>query len=261
MKVVYAALAVLLIALFIPVLFKEGFDDYLNALMLARDPNWKPSAPGGEGSESARLQRENYCSDGTAKMSHIEGDCTKGIVTPAVTPGKPAGDAGGGGTVAIGSSCRTDYECKSGNCNRITLKCVASTTYTDSTSNKNLPTQISEDSTGAAPSSETDLDTYYTLLSGDSPGTTLTRNSRNSSNTTNNDNTNTNRNSRNNRNDENDVASATTSLTTSSNTTSTTNTVNGATADDFYSEFAPLLERDVKRIVRREIVKYDNESC
>ena len=257
MKIVYAALAVLLIALFIPVLFKEGFDDYLNALMLARDPNWKPSAPGGEGSESARLQRENYCSDGTAKMSHIEGDCTKGIVTPAVTPGKPAGDAGGGGTVAIGSSCRTDYDCKSGNCNRTTLKCVASTTYTDSTSNKNLPTQISEDSTGAAPSSQTDLDSYYTLLSGDSPATTLTTNSRNSS-STNNNNTNTNRNRRN---DENDETSATTPLTTSSNTTSTTNTVNGATADDFYSEFAPLLERDVKRIVRREIVKYDNESC
>jgi hypothetical protein len=260
MKVVYAALAVLLIALFIPVLFKEGFDDYLNALMLARDPKWKPSAPGGDGSESARLQRENYCSDGTAKMAHISGDCTLGLVTAAVTPGKPAGDAGGGGTVAIGGSCKTDYDCKSGNCNRTTLKCVASTTYTDSTSNKNLPTQVSEDSTGAAPSGQTDLDSYYTLLSGDSAtGTTSTTAGANSTNSTNSTNSN-NRNRRNNRNDETDETSATATVTTSS-PTSTTNTVSVTTADDFYSEFAPLLQRDVKRIVRKEIVKYDNESC
>jgi hypothetical protein len=108
------ALCIVLLILIVPILNKEGYDEYLNYLLQSSGyAGVKRPVDTQDYRESARLSSELYCKDGSLKMDHILANCSLNL-----SPTRAVKDVSGGRELAAGNPCKNDSQCYSRNCNR-----------------------------------------------------------------------------------------------------------------------------------------------
>jgi hypothetical protein len=108
------SLCIVLLILIVPILNKEGYDEYLNYLLQSSGyAGVKRPVDTQDYRESARLSSELYCKDGSLKMDHILANCSLNL-----SPTRAVKDVSGGRELAAGNPCKNDSQCYSRNCNR-----------------------------------------------------------------------------------------------------------------------------------------------
>jgi hypothetical protein len=108
------ALCIVLLILIVPILNKEGYDEYLNYLLQSNGyAGVKRPVDTHDYRESARLSSELYCKDGSLKMDHILANCSLNL-----SPTRAVKDVSGGRELAAGNPCKNDSQCYSRNCDR-----------------------------------------------------------------------------------------------------------------------------------------------
>lgn len=179
-------LGVLLITLSIGTrLLKEGYDNYLNALLLAR--GYDLPAPQLPGSSGYALEAKYTCPDGSSLFDHIDTDCSKPkVVVAASSPGTAesctVSDNSGAVVdscksissflfcdtsikkcntlntkeLAAGQACKYNNECLSRSCDNGKCAAVPSAQSIWASSSTNTASGI--------PTAMTNLDDYFSLL-------------------------------------------------------------------------------------------------
>ena len=107
-----------LIVIYAVASYKEGFDDYLDALKAERGYRVR-SKPMVDTSiqESTYLRAQTTCPDGTEKSEHVAGDCKQDLVKPyTVIPNLWLQNPFSNKEMADGQQCYFNRDCYSRNC-------------------------------------------------------------------------------------------------------------------------------------------------
>jgi hypothetical protein len=107
-----------LIVIYAVATYKEGFDDYTDALKAMRG-YFVPPPPKIDQvkKQSTYLRNQTMCPDGTKKSEHIASDCNQDLVKPyTVIPNLGLQNVFSNKKMADGQQCYFDKDCYSGNC-------------------------------------------------------------------------------------------------------------------------------------------------
>jgi len=107
-----------LIVIFAVATYKEGFDNYLDALKAARGYFVPPPPKVDQAKkQSTYLRNQTKCPDGTEKSEHVAGDCNQDLIKPyTVIPNMRLQNVFSNKQMADGQQCYFDKDCYSGNC-------------------------------------------------------------------------------------------------------------------------------------------------